>query len=53
MSVMIFLGKLEKFIMIKKKNKNIYGIASPKETEELKEEGIDLATIPWVDNKEN
>ena len=37
----------------KKKDQNIYGIATPKEAQELKEEGIDLASIPWVDNKEN
>ena len=37
----------------KKKDQNIYGIATPKEARELKEEGIDLASIPWVDNKEN
>ena len=48
-----FPSEVRKVYYDKKKNKNIYGIASPKETEELKEEGIDLATIPWVDNKEN
>ena len=37
----------------KRKNKNIYGNATPEETEELKEEGIELTTIPWVDNKDN
>ena len=36
-----------------RKNKNIYGRATPEETEELKEEGIEIASIPWVDNKEN
>ena len=35
----------------KKKNKNIYGKATPEETEELKEEGIELTSIPWIDNK--
>tara|TARA_Y100000816_G_scaffold233758_1_gene179209 strand:+ start:1063 stop:1476 length:414 start_codon:yes stop_codon:yes gene_type:complete len=48
-----FPREVRKVYYDKKKNKNIYGIASPKETEELKEEGIDLATIPWIDNKEN
>ena len=48
-----FPREVRKVYYDKKNNKNIYGIASPKETEELKEEGIDLATIPWVDNKEN
>ncbi len=32
--------------------KNIYGIATKQEKEELKEEGIDLVSIPWVE-KEN
>ncbi len=35
----------------KNKNKNIYGKATPEETEELREEGIELTTIPWIDNK--
>jgi len=35
----------------KRKNKNIYGKATPEETEELKEEGIEVATIPWPDSK--
>tara|TARA_B100001996_G_scaffold376943_1_gene358856 strand:- start:639 stop:1061 length:423 start_codon:yes stop_codon:yes gene_type:complete len=37
----------------KRKNKNIYGNATFEETEELKDEGIELTTIPWVDNKDN
>ena len=36
-----------------KKNKNIYGTASLKERLELEEEGIELTSIPWADNKEN
>ena len=35
----------------KGKNSNIYGKATPEETEELREEGIELTTIPWIDNK--
>jgi hypothetical protein len=35
-----------------KDKKNIYGIATSEEREELKEEGIELETIPWV-KKEN
>ena len=35
----------------KSKNKNIYGKATLEETEELKDEGIELTTIPWIDNK--
>ena len=37
----------------KRKNKNIYGKATPEETQELEEEGIELTTIPWTDNKKN
>jgi hypothetical protein len=37
----------------KRKNKNIYGKATPEETQELEEEGIELTAIPWVDNKKN
>jgi hypothetical protein len=37
----------------KKTNKNIYGTATKEEREELQEEGIELATIPWIDDKEN
>jgi len=37
----------------KKKSKGIYGKASPEETAELLEEGIEIATIPWVDKLKN
>ena len=36
-----------------RKNKNIYGQATPDETEELREEGIEVASIPWVNKSEN
>ena len=36
----------------KSKRKNIYGITTKEEREELEEEGIELASIPWID-KEN
>ena len=35
--------------MIKKAKKNIYGTTTPEEKEELKEEGIELLSVPWVD----
>ena len=35
----------------KKTSKGIYGKATPEETNELIEEGIEIATIPWVDKK--
>tara|TARA_Y100001970_G_C13905548_1_gene685867 strand:- start:198 stop:629 length:432 start_codon:yes stop_codon:yes gene_type:complete len=37
----------------KSKNQNIYGSATLEERDELKEEGIELTTIPWVSDKEN
>ena len=37
----------------KKSNKGIYGTASKKDLEELKEEGIDAQLIPWVENDNN
>ena len=37
----------------KKTSKGIYGRATPEETSELLEEGIEVATIPWVDKSEN
>jgi hypothetical protein len=37
----------------KKKSKSIYGKASSKERNELKEEGIEIETIPWIDELEN
>ena len=37
----------------KKTSQGIYGKATPEETNELLEEGIEIATIPWVDKSEN
>ena len=37
----------------KKTSKGIYGKATAEETSELLEEGIEVATIPWVDKSEN
>ena len=47
-----FADKVREVYYDKKSKKNIYGNASSEEKEELKEEGIDLVNIPWVD-KEN
>ena len=35
----------------KKTLKGIYGKATPEETSELIEEGIDICTLPWLDDK--
>jgi len=37
----------------KKTSQGIYGKATPEETSELLEEGIEVATIPWADKSEN
>ena len=36
-----------------KKNKGIYGSVSKKEIKELKEEGISIESIPWIEKKDN
>ena len=37
----------------KKTSQSIYGKATPEETFELLEEGIEVTSIPWVDKSEN
>ena len=37
----------------KKTSKGIYGKATPEETNELLEEGIEVTTVPWVNKSEN
>ena len=37
----------------KKTSQGIYGKATPEETAELLEEGIDISTIPWQNKSEN
>jgi len=37
----------------KKTSQGIYGQATPEETSELLEEGIEVATIPWINKSEN
>jgi hypothetical protein len=37
----------------KKKSKGIYGNASKKDLQELKEEGIETQIIPWIEDKDN
>ena len=37
----------------KKKDKGIYGTASKKEINELREEGIKAEIIPWIEDKKN
>ena len=36
-----------------KLKKNIYGKASIQDVKELKDEGIETSTLPWIENKEN
>ena len=47
-----FSKKARELYYDKKNKKAIYGTTTPKEREELAEEGIDLFSIPWV-NKDN
>ncbi len=47
-----FASKVREVYYDKKSNKNIYGTTTEDERQELKEEGIDLISIPWVE-KEN
>ena len=44
-----FSKKVREIYYDKKNKKTIYGITSPEERKELKEEGINLISIPWVD----
>ena len=37
----------------KKNSRGIYGNATPEETAELLEEGIDITAIPWINKSEN
>ena len=37
----------------KKTSEGIYGKATPEETAELLEEGIEIVNIPWIDKSEN
>ena len=37
----------------KKSEQGIYGKATPEETSELQDEGIEVTTIPWVEKSEN
>ncbi len=37
----------------KNKDKGIYGIASKKEIKELREEGIEAESLPWIEDKKN
>ena len=47
-----FSNKVREIYYDKKNKKMIYGAATKKERKELKEEGIDLLSIPWA-NKDN
>ena len=47
-----FSKKVREVYYDKKNKKAIYGTTTPKEREELSEEGIDLFSIPWL-NKDN
>ena len=48
-----FTREARKIHYDKKTSKGIYGKATPEETAELRDEGIDITTIPWVNKSEN
>ena len=47
-----FSKKVRELYYDKKNKKTIYGTTTPKEREELADEGIDLLSIPWI-SKDN
>ena len=47
-----FVSEVRSIHYDKKNVRSIYGNASPEQTKELSEEGIEVSTIPWV-NKTN
>ena len=47
-----FSKKVREIYYDKNSKKTIYGSTTPEERDELREEGIDLLSVPWVD-KEN
>ncbi len=47
-----FSKKVRQVYYDKKSQKGIYGTTTPKQRDELAEEGIDLFSIPWI-NKDN
>ena len=47
-----FSKKVREIYFDKNSKKTIYGSTTPEERDELREEGIDLLSVPWVD-KEN
>ena len=44
-----FSKKVREIYYDKNSKKTIYGTTTPKEREDLAEEGIDLISIPWID----
>ena len=48
-----FTREARSILYDKKTSQGIYGKATPEETSELLEEGIEVATIPWIDKSEN
>ena len=44
-----FSKRVREIYYYKNNKKTIYGSTTPKEREELADEGIDLLSIPWID----
>ena len=45
--------KTPKFIGLNELTVALDNVVSPEEQKELQEEGIELTTIPWIEDKEN
>ena len=48
-----FSEKVREVYYDKETKKSIYGTTTSEERKELEEEGIEFASIPWIDDKEN
>jgi len=48
-----FVSEVRSIHYDNKKKRSIYGMASSKETKELIDEGIEVATIPWIPQEDS
>jgi len=48
-----FVSEVRSIHYDNRKKRSIYGTASPKETRELSDEGIEVATIPWIPKEDS
>jgi len=48
-----FVSEVRSIHYDNRKKRSIYGTASPKETKELTDEGIEVSTIPWIPKEDS